>query len=152
MEIKICSECEANWQDEISCEEYFHQMLFWENEYPGYGEVHFLMVLCFCLQHPSRFTPEWLEGAKQLLVDFSENKLNPNEIRRRNNHKIDSGKRTWKIKATSSRQAVYVRPIIWTITAQDVTAAGPRKYVESVRLWAASILEDLKISGNLQSA
>jgi hypothetical protein len=36
-----CPECGASWDDEATCQDHFHQMLFWENEYPDYGaEVH----------------------------------------------------------------------------------------------------------------
>src|SRR5512145_2930017 len=68
-------ECNAPWQEGQTCQDHFHQMLFWENEHPPLGEVHHLMVLCYHLQHPSLYAPEGLEYAKGLLVDFIERGL-----------------------------------------------------------------------------
>jgi len=43
-----CPECGAAWEAGQTCARHFHQLLFWEAEFPGDGaEVHHLMVLCY---------------------------------------------------------------------------------------------------------
>ena len=149
MEPQRCPECAAIYLEGKCCQDQFHQMLFWENEFGELGVVHHLMVLCFHLQHPGLLSPEGLAGMISLLIDFIYHNLNPEEVRRRNRSKLSSTERGWKIKATAVRRATYAQPIAWSVTAQDVTAAGSSNYLESVRGWANSILSDLQASGNI---
>jgi hypothetical protein len=140
-----CPECGAAWDAGQTCETYFHQMLFWEAEEPAYGaEVHHLMVLCYYLQHPSLYTPDGLNGARRLLVEFVERGTSPVEVRQRNRDRVDSGKRNWKIKATATLHGSYDQPMAWSLTVADVVAGGSDKYCANVRAWAKSINETLK--------
>jgi hypothetical protein len=124
-------------------------MLFWENEFPEYGVVHHLMVLCYHLQHPSLYSPEGLKYSTGLLVDFLERGLSPEEVRRRSRAQVDSGKRTWKVTGSAGGRGAYAHPVQWTMTAGEVTAAGAEQYVDRVRQWAKAILKDLKTSKNI---
>jgi hypothetical protein len=125
-------------------------MGFWELENPAFAwEVHHLMVVSYHLQHPSLYSPQGLSGAKKLLVDFVERGISPQYVRQRDRDKVDSGNRKHKIKGTAASHGAYVYPVRWTMTAADVTAGGLNNYVENVNLWAKSVLNDLKSSGNL---
>lgn len=135
-----CPECGA----ERTCQEDFHQMLFWEAEQPALGEVHHLMVLCYHLQHPSLYAPEGLNAAKKLLVEFLENGLTPEQVRKQYASQVDSGQRHWKIKASSQAHGAYDTRMAWTMTAGDVVAGGAENYLQNVRAWARSVLESLK--------
>jgi hypothetical protein len=141
-----CPECGAAWPDGRTCEDHFHQMLFWENEQPVRGVVHHLMVLCYHLQHPRLLAPDGLAEMRKLLAEFVEQGIAPQQVRRRSKARVDSGRRTWKIKAAAGQQARYERPMPWRMTAADVVAAGPEAYVESVWQWARSVLATLKAS------
>jgi hypothetical protein len=141
---RACPECGAVWQGDTTCQDYFHQMLFWENENPANGVVHHLMVLCYHLQHPSLYSPEGLEYSKGLLVDFVEGGLSTEAVRQRSRDQVDSGKRAWKITARPDAHGVYDHPIRWTKTAADVVAAGADNYVDSVRSWAQAVYESLQ--------
>lgn len=146
----VCPTCDTVWQENITCETYFHQMLFWENEYPEHTlEVHHLLVLAYYLQHPYLYSREGLEVAKQLLVDFVEKALTPQEILKRDRAIRDSGNRKHNIGATEDSKGEYPRPVTWSVTAKDVTEGAIEDYKANVRLWARSILESLKQSGNL---
>ena len=70
-----CPACGANLPGGLTCEDCFHQMLFWENEESLLGEVHHLMVLCYHLQHPHLYSQEGLANAAGLLIDFVERGL-----------------------------------------------------------------------------
>jgi hypothetical protein len=147
--MEICPECGAAWRGGITCEQHFHQMLFWEAENPEYGIVHHLMVLCYHLQHPSLYSPDGLDTAKRLLTDFLVRGLTPAEVRRDNRHAVDSGNRAWKIKGTPNSRGSYQHPIQWQMTAADVIASDADHYCESVKAWAWSIYETLQASANL---
>ncbi|MEP7289389.1 MAG: DUF5946 family protein [Chloroflexota bacterium] len=145
-----CHECSAIWTEDVTCENHFHQMGFWEMENLSLlGEVHHLMVLSYHLQHPSLYSPEGLRGAMTLLVDFVERGITPAEVRQRDRAIVDSGKRRFKIKGTAASHGAYEHPVHWTMTAADVTAKGVTHYCDNVRAWARSIYEALKASGNL---
>jgi hypothetical protein len=145
----LCAECGAAWADDKSCQDYFHQMLYWETENPGYGEVHHLMVLCYYLQHPSLYSQEGLEKAKQLLFDFVEVGIGPQDARRRGQAQVNSQNRKWKIRATVNSKGVYKTAVPWSITAKDVVDRGMNNYCESVRNWADTTFRTLKMSDNL---
>jgi Family of unknown function (DUF5946) len=142
--IQVCPECGARWQHGETCQDYFYQMLFWEAENPNNGAVHHLMVLCYHLQHPSLYSPEGLHEAIQLLHDFLERGLTPEQVRKHNRNALNSNTRTWKISGTSASHGVYNHPIAWTMTAATVLESGKDHYCESVQAWARSVHEALK--------
>ena len=102
------------------------------------------MVLSYHLQHPSRYSPRGLAEAKELLVEFLERGASPDDARRRNRARLDSGRRGWKITGTPESHGSYDPPVQWTMTAADVLAGGRDSYCESVKAWAKSILHALK--------
>jgi hypothetical protein len=143
-----CLECGAALPEGVTCRDHFDQMLYWEAENSANWAVHHLMVLCYHLQHPSLYSPEMLNGGMGLLADFVERGITTEQVRKRDRDKVDSGKRTWKIKGTPESHGVYKHPITWTMTAADVTGAGEPNYCDSVRAWSQSMLEALRLSGN----
>lgn len=149
MTAQICPECGAELRDGETCQDHFHQMLAWEWEYPGYGEVHHLMVLCYHLQHPSLYSPEGLSYGIKLLETFVKDGVTPQEVRERNSATVNSHERTWKIKGTPASHGVYDPAIQWNFTAATVIANGAEHYCESVRAWARAMYETLKDAGKL---
>jgi hypothetical protein len=134
-----CPECGAAWTDGQTCQDFFHQFLFWENEDPARGEVHHLMVLCYHLQHPSLYSAEGLAHARGLLSDFVERGLSTEEVRRRQREAVASSNRQFSVTARSGNQGAYERPVTWTMTAADVAAGGAKRYCENVRAWSDSV-------------
>jgi hypothetical protein len=119
-------------------------MLYWEAEDPALGAVHHLMVLCYHLQHPGLYSPEGLSLGRQLLTDFVEGGVSPQEVRRHERDRVDSGKRAWMLKGTPERYGSYGRPVRWSVTTADVVAGGVQGYCEHVRRWAQSVQGTLK--------
>ena len=143
--IQKCLECGAAWEAGQTCEDRFHQMLFWEAENPAYGaEVHHLMVVCYHLQHPSLYSPAGLNEARRLLGEFVERGASPVEVRQRNRARVDSSRRDWKITGTATSHGAYGRPMPWPMTAADVVAGGAESYCDNVRAWARAVNETLK--------
>lgn len=146
-----CPECGAEFTvTQASCEEYFHQFLYWEQaDMEHLGVVHHLMVLGYYLQHPGKYSPEGLDFAKGLLVDFVARGISPQQIRQRESANLDSGKRAFKIAASPGSHGAYQHPVPWTMRASDVVAGGAENYVVNVQAWARSIHASLLESGEL---
>lgn len=89
--------------------------------------------------------------AMQLLSDFLEHRIQPEQVRSQRGEFINSNKRTWKIKGTPSSYGIYSHPVSWTLTGMNVITNGADNYCESVRTWAQAMYESLKASGNLTS-
>lgn len=139
-----CPECNSPLPDDLTCQDHFHQLLFWENEDPAYGIVHHLSVLCYYLQHPSLYSPEGLQAARRLLADFLVRSISPGEMRHQIKDQVDSGKRQAKITRRPGTQGAYPTPVHWTMMVGDVVAAGKENYIASVNNWAASVLKSLE--------
>jgi len=136
----MCPECGAERQNAATCEEDFHQMLFWESEnLAELGVVHHLMVLSYYLQHPSLYSPEGLAAGQELLADFVVRGLPPAEVRQRDRAARDSQNRPYPITSRPDARGSYDRPMRWTMRAADVGAGGPEHYCANVRAWAQSI-------------
>jgi hypothetical protein len=148
-ETRVCPECGASLEGGKTCQDDFHQMLFWEAERPDIYVVHNLLVLCYHLQHPSLYSPEGVEVGKGLLVDFMANGRSTVEVRQQNRAKVASGNREWKITARPGMRGAYAHPVAWTMTAADVVAGGLDHYVENVRAWAQSMYEALRAAGEI---
>src|SRR5512143_214934 len=144
-----CPECGTLQPERKTCQDDFHTLLGWEAEYPGYGVVHHLTVLCYHLQHPSLYSPEGLTYAKGLLVDFLEHGKSTEQVRRENRNAVSSGNRSWKVKGKPGSQGAYAHPVHWTMTTAGVATDDRTRYIENVQAWAASILQSLKFSRNL---
>lgn len=144
-----CPDCGAAWTAGKTCQDDFYQMLYWENEFPGHGAVHHLAVLGYYLQHPGLYSPDGLEQAKILMVDFVERGASPGKVRAQNAARVSSSNRGRKIKGKPGARGSYAHPVDWTMIAADVTAAGAEHYIESVQAWARSILQSLRAAGEL---
>ncbi len=144
-----CSECQAEWPEGQTCQDYFHQMLFWEAETPSLGVVHHLTVLCYHLQHPSLYSPTGVREGLQLLIGFVEEGRTTQQVRREKRERLSSTNRTEKITSRSGAQGSYAQPVTWRMTAADVVAGGAEGYIENVQRWARMMLEDLRQSGNI---
>jgi hypothetical protein len=140
-----CPECGASWLDGLTCQDHFHQMLAWENEFSALWEVHHLLVLCYHLQHPSLYSPEGLAGAREMLDDFVLRGRTTAEVRQRNRAALDAGRRQFKLTGTPEAHGAYAQRPPWTLTTPDITAGGPEQYIENVRAWAASTQQALKM-------
>ena len=138
----------ARWhEDGRTCEDDFHTLLGWETQYPGYGVVHHLLVLCYHLQHPSLYSPQGLTSAKGLLMDFLVKGKNTEQVRRENRSRLDSANRTWKVTGRERSHGSFARPVAWSMTIADIARAGPEVYIANMRDWAASILRLVREAG-----
>lgn len=145
--MSTCPACGAP-NDEGSCADHFHTLLAWEWEY-NLMEVHHLLVLCYHLQHPHLYSAQVLANGLNMLVDFVEGGLTPQQMRKKIAPDVNSRRRTYKITGTVENHGAYVQPIAWTMTIADVVAAGHEAYYASVNAWARATLAALREAGEI---
>ena len=145
----LCVECQAEQTESRTCADAFHQALAWDFEDPRAGSIHHLTVLCYHLQHPSLYSPEGLQYAMALLVEFLEMQKSPKEVRRHNSEIVQNNRRNWRITGSQSMKGAYKTPPTWTMNIQNVVAEGLENYPERVRTWSQSVLRALRDSGNI---
>ena len=145
-----CPECKAEWLNGRTCADAFHQALAWDFEDPaGAWPNHHLTVLCYHLQHPSLYSPEGLEYANGLLIEFVEKGKAPASVRHENSEELQNSRRKWTVTGSGSAKGEYLIPPRWTVTVQDVVAGGLENYPGRVKTWAESLFRALKESGNI---
>jgi hypothetical protein len=132
-----CPECGAA---ENACEARYHEFIVKEFEDAGYGAVHHLTVAAYMLQHSSKLTKEGWLFERNLLREFLIEKKPPAFIRKQNRDIVDSGKRTWKIKAHDNLPKISRTK--WTKTVLDVRMQNAEVYCEDVTVWAQALLDD----------
>lgn len=158
-----CSECGAPVPAGQTCQANFHALLYLEGEALGRSDsnaagfagpkAHFYAVAAYNLQHPDtqRLTVEALEGLRVAVREMLAGDIDIATLRSRNTKAHDGASRVTR----RSGDPVYVREdVIWTVTVEDVLAAGPSAYCDSVERWARSVVDalddaDLGHSGTL---
>jgi hypothetical protein len=84
-----------------------------------------------------------------MLKKFIIDGVTPEEMRSNITDHVNSSTRTWKIKSTPDNFGTYDHPIHWKMTTRDVLFKQADNYPKSIYEWAHSILNDLRISGNI---
>jgi hypothetical protein len=132
-----CPECGA--PDQL-CQTRFDEFLVLEFTDAGYGAVHHLTVTAFMIQHSSRMTREGWMYERELLREFLIENKPPSYIRKQNKDRVDSGKRTFKIKSRDGKR--IIEKSTWKKTILDVRTENAEVYCEDITSWARSVLED----------
>lgn len=132
-----CPECSA---PDLLCQTRFDEFLVLEFTDAGYGAVHHLTVAAFMVQHSSRMTREGWMYERELLREFLIENKPPSYIRKQNKDRVDSGKRTFKIKSRDGKR--IIEKSTWKKTIVDVRTENAEVYCEEITSWARSVLED----------
>ena len=132
-----CPECGA--LDQL-CQSRFDEFLVFEFTDAGYGAVHHLTVTAYMIQHSSQMTREGWMYERELLREFLIENKPPSYIRKQNKDRVDSGKRTFKIKSRDGKR--IIEKSTWKKTILDVRTENAEVYCEDITSWARSVLED----------
>ena len=137
-----CPECGALLSGDTSCQAIFDTFLVLEYTDPAYGEVHFLTVACFMIQH-GRYSAEGLAWIEQKLRLYLEEGVPIRRIRRQASRETSQARRTWKIARQPGE--VPLPKIAWSMTIADVAAQykDAATYCELVKQWARSTLQEM---------
>lgn len=138
-----CPECGAQLEDGTTCQSIFDSFLALEFSDPAYGEVHFVTVACFMVQH-GRYSDAALAWIQPKLRAYLEEGLPVSELRRQAAGETNNADRDWKV-----LRAAQDRPlpkVAWQVTITDVAAhAGEaQSYCAWVRRWGASVLQQME--------
>jgi hypothetical protein len=134
-----CPECGAALEPGETCRDRFNQGQLMEVEQPGLYAAHHLSVPTYMLQHNAYSREGWLQ-ARELLRQFVEDGLAPQEARRRNRSRVDSRNRPWSL--TRGPKLPGGELVRWTMTVAEVRLDTPEHYCGDVRRWAESVLAD----------
>lgn len=141
-----CAECGAALAPGQECDELFHTLLAWEQSDPARkGSDHHLLVLCWEIQHPSRFTPEAVSWARGAVRHVIRDGIPAHQLRREN-RATGPGRSDRAYKITRTDGVVVARA--WSRTLSDVVAEGADAMPGSVRRWAEAVLRDLDADGS----
>jgi hypothetical protein len=139
---EICAECGAVFEDNEICQTLFDALLVLEFSDPAYGEVHFLTVACFMIQH-GRYSDEGLAWIERVMRRYLAEGLSSEQLRKIAAEDTGSDQRTWKV----ARPADAAPPprVAWKMTIQDVAEGyqDAQSYRDLVRQWAVQTLDQM---------
>lgn len=137
-----CAECGALLPEGSTCQTIFETFMGLEFSDAEYGQVHFLTVGCFMIQH-QRYSDEALSWVKTAMRSYLDEELTGDALRRRAARGMDKTTRTWRV----PRQPGAPPPpaIRWDITIADVSqsAHDAALYRDHVTRWARRTLDQL---------
>ena len=139
----VCPECGAEWSEEATCQSCFDSFLALEFTDPAYGNVHFLTVACFMIQH-GRYSHEAIVGIAALLKASFEEKLTTSELRQRANLLTGGEDRAWNVLRRTD-EPPPPRPV-WSMTIIDVArqVQDATNYCDLVRQWASLTFQEVE--------
>ena len=135
-----CSFCGAPVPPGETCRERFDATEALELEHPDtYGSVHHLSVAAYMLQHNVYSREGWL-FTRRLLYQFVYEGLTPQQARRQNRRRLDSGQRALSV--TWGPKLAGVEELTWTRTIADVRTDTAEHYCADVCASAVAVLAD----------
>ena len=137
-----CPECGAVLSEGSTCQTIFEEFLSIEYTDPEYGQVHFLTVACFMIQH-GRYSDESLAGMQSLLRAYLDEELTPQQLRERATKGMNHATRPRKI--TRQADAPPLPKVAWSLTIADVAQSmqTPEEYCQQVKQWAHATLQQM---------
>jgi hypothetical protein len=137
----VCPECGARLEAGETCRSTFDEFMALEMTDPEYGQVHFLTVACYMIQH-NQYSDRALVWIEPKLKAFLEQNLSNQQIRAVARLDTDSGQRKWKVLRQPGDHPLP--KILWSQTIMDVARryTDPQSYRELVRSWGRSVLQD----------
>ncbi len=140
---ETCPTCGASLPDGNDCQSLFDSFLALEFTDPAYGQVHFLTVACYMIQH-NRYSDEALLWMAEKLRAHLEDGLPVQLIRQQASQESAPDRRNWKIPRPAG--APPPPKVDWQMTIADVAAnyRDAASYCDLVRQWVGSILQTLR--------
>jgi len=142
-----CPECGGLLPEGATCDDLLVLVSQWEqDDFVVRGADHHLLVLCWQLQHPARFTDASLEWARRGLTAVIREGASADDLR--SEAPASSGGaptappplRAQDVRRDGNVIHLGQRPS----TLPDVVAEGPDALPGSIRSWAAAVLERLE--------
>ncbi|MGN8646265.1 DUF5946 family protein [Gracilibacillus sp. HCP3S3_G5_1] len=140
MESGRCMECGANETDGFSCYELFCFPLTWEHNNPNLYALHFWLVSCYMIQHPSNYTVEGYQHLINLFTDAYDNNWDNAYILKKNRERVtDISKITNPLPNKERKRTLR----LWSMTIEDIYLGGETNAVENIIKWKEKIRDEL---------
>lgn len=137
----VCSECGNSQHDGLSCYEQFGYPLAWEHDDPELYEVHFWLVSCYMIQHPSVFTEEGYRHLIELFVEAYDQDWNAAYTLKKNRELI---KKISKITNPVSSQNRVRERKDWVMTIGDIYVGGKANAMMNIKKWKDCVRNEVK--------
>lgn len=141
MELGRCIECGCRETDGYSCYELFQFPLVWEHNDPKLYELHFWLVSCYMIQHPSNFTEEGYRHLFNLFIDAYDNDWDTPYILRKNREIVESVDKISNAISNSQRERKLKH---WSMTIEDIYLGGEQKAIENINKWKVLLREEIE--------
>jgi len=137
-----CAVCGAILPEGDTCQALFEKLLSLEYTDPAYGQVHFLTVACFMIQH-EQYSDEALVWIRSVLQTYLQNPLTSQQFRRIVAQGMDGTERSWKV--VRQEVAPALPKVSWSMTIADVAShlTDAETYCEYVRRWAETTVRQM---------
>ena len=139
---KHCVECGAPLSNGSTCQTIFEEFLSLEYTNAAYGQVHFLTVACFMIQH-GRYSDEALTWIQSSLKAYLDKDLTAQQLRQHTARGVNNATRSWKV--TRQADARPLPKVAWSMTIADVAQCiqDPETYCAQVKRWAHITLQQM---------
>lgn len=140
MESGTCMECGAREIDGYSCYELFGFPLVWEHHDPKLYALHFWLVSCYMIQHPSNFTEDGYRYLVQLFKEAYDHDWDPAYILKRNRELVANVDKLTNPIPNKDRIRTYKS---WSMTIEDVYLGGEARAISLLLEWKDRIRTEL---------
>ncbi|MFC5465978.1 DUF5946 family protein [Lederbergia graminis] len=142
MESGKCVECGASEKDGYTCYEMFQFPLVWEHNDPRLYDLHFWLVSCYMIQHPSNYTKNGYEAMISLFKDAYDNHWSIDYILKKNKALVSNIAKITNPLPSKQRNRVLRR---WTMTIEDIYSGGESNAIHNIHLWKETIRKEINI-------
>lgn len=133
-------ECGARETDGFSCYELFGFPLVWEHNDPKLYGLHFWLVACYMIQHPSNYTEEGYEHLVNLFINAYDKNWDTQYILKKNREIIKSvGKITNPVSGLERKRELK----LWSMTIDDIYLGGEQNAIANINKWKEYIRKEL---------
>ncbi|MGW9123544.1 DUF5946 family protein [Paenibacillus chitinolyticus] len=140
MESGRCMECGAEGIDGFSCYELFGFPLVWEHNDPKLYDLHFWLVSCYMIQHPSNYTEEGYRQLVRLFMDAYDHDWDTAYILKRNRELMKNVDKLTNPLPNKDRQRKLA---FWSMTIEDIYLGGEQQAIANIRRWKKQIRHEL---------
>ncbi|HAS72696.1 MAG TPA: hypothetical protein DCS67_00960 [Clostridiales bacterium UBA8960] len=136
----FCAECGCREIDGHSCFGQFEFPLAWEHNDPALYALHFWLVTCYMIQHPSNYTEEGYAQMIRIFVDAYDNAWDTPHILKVNRERV---KLIGKISNPTPSAHRSRKSRKWSMTINDIYLGGEENAIEGLLRWKDTIRREL---------
>lgn len=141
MESGRCIECGSKETDGFSCYELFQLPLVWEHNNPKLYELHFWLVSCYMIQHPSNFTEEGYKHLINLFIDAYDNNWDTPYILKKNREIVKTMSKITNPVPSNERKRKLKH---WSMTIEEIYLGGEQNAIMNINIWKDVIRSEFK--------